>query len=87
MVDTPKAVNHIPITGQAAKKKCRLLELLKLPYWNMRRPKYPCAAEMLYVSSSWPKMYPALRESELTVSERRDEVTSEPCISTISKYK
>ena len=39
IVDTPRDVNQIPITGHAAKKKCRLLELLKLPYWNINLPK------------------------------------------------
>jgi hypothetical protein len=33
----PKAVNQIPTTGQAAKKKCR--ELLKRAYWKIYRPK------------------------------------------------
>jgi hypothetical protein len=32
MVLTPKDVNHIPITGQAARKKWRDLELLKDAY-------------------------------------------------------
>jgi hypothetical protein len=29
IVERPKAVNQIPITGHAAKKKCKLRELLK----------------------------------------------------------
>ena len=36
----PKAVNQIPTTGQAAKKKCKERELLKLAYWNISRSKY-----------------------------------------------
>jgi len=28
-------VNQIPITGHAAKKKCKLRELLKLAYWKL----------------------------------------------------
>jgi hypothetical protein len=56
IVDTPREVNQIPTTGHAAKKKCRLRELLKLPYWNISLPKYPCAADMLYGSSSCPKI-------------------------------
>ena len=43
MVDTPMAVNQIPMTGQAARKKWRARELLKEAYWKMRRPKYPWA--------------------------------------------
>ena len=39
MVETPSAVNQMPMTGQAARKKWRLLELLKEPYWKMSRPK------------------------------------------------
>jgi len=39
IVDKPKAVNQIPITGQAAKKKCNERELLKEAYWKIRRPK------------------------------------------------
>jgi hypothetical protein len=35
----PKAVNQIPTTGQAAKKKCKERELLKLAYWKINRPK------------------------------------------------
>jgi hypothetical protein len=31
----PKAVNQIPTTGQAAKKKCKERELLKLAYWKI----------------------------------------------------
>ena len=30
----PKAVNQIPTTGQAARKKCKERELLKLAYWT-----------------------------------------------------
>ena len=33
IVLTPSAVNQIPITGQAAKKKCKLRELLKEAYY------------------------------------------------------
>ena len=39
MVETPRAVNQIPITGHAARKKCRERELLKDAYWKIRRPK------------------------------------------------
>ena len=39
MVLTPSAVNQMPTTGQAARKKCRLRLLLKLAYWKIRRPK------------------------------------------------
>merc|ERR1712146_634006 len=39
IVEIPKAVNQIPITGQAAKKKCKERELLKLAYWKIKRPK------------------------------------------------
>jgi hypothetical protein len=39
IVDNPKAVNQIPITGQAAKKKCNERELLKEAYWKIKRPK------------------------------------------------
>jgi hypothetical protein len=39
IVDKPKAVNQIPITGQAAKKKCNERELLKEAYWKIKRPK------------------------------------------------
>jgi len=39
IVLTPNAVHHIPMTGHAAKKKCKLRELLKLAYWKIRRPK------------------------------------------------
>ncbi|KAF5790922.1 hypothetical protein HanXRQr2_Chr09g0388791 [Helianthus annuus] len=35
----PKAVNQIPTTGQAARKKCKERELLKLAYWKINRPK------------------------------------------------
>ena len=34
----PKAVNQIPTIGQAARKKCRERELLKLAYWKINRP-------------------------------------------------
>jgi hypothetical protein len=39
IVEIPKAVNQIPITGQAAKKKCNERELLKEAYWKIKRPK------------------------------------------------
>jgi hypothetical protein len=39
IVEIPKAVNQIPITGHAAKKKCNERELLKLAYWKIKRPK------------------------------------------------
>jgi electron transfer flavoprotein beta subunit len=39
MVDSPRAVNQIPTTGQAARKKCRERELLKDAYWKIKRPK------------------------------------------------
>jgi len=39
IVDKPKAVNQIPITGQAAKKKCNERELLNEAYWKIKRPK------------------------------------------------
>jgi hypothetical protein len=39
IVDNPRAVNQIPITGQAAKKKCNERELLKEAYWKIKRPK------------------------------------------------
>ena len=39
MVDIPIAVNQIPTTGHAPKKKCKARELLKLAYWKIRRPK------------------------------------------------
>ena len=39
MVDTPRAVNQMPTTGQAARKKWRLRLLLKEAYWKIRRPK------------------------------------------------
>merc|ERR1719183_908661 len=39
IVETPRAVNQIPITGQAARKKWRERELLNEAYWKMRRPK------------------------------------------------
>ena len=29
-------------TPERTKKKCKLLELLKLPYWNIRLSKCPC---------------------------------------------
>ena len=29
------------------KGKCRLLELLKLPYWDISLPDIPCAADTL----------------------------------------
>jgi hypothetical protein len=35
----PKAVKQIPTIGQAAKKKCKERELLKLAYWKINRPK------------------------------------------------
>ena len=35
----PKAVNQIPTTGQAARKKCSERELLKEAYWKIKRPK------------------------------------------------
>ena len=58
MVATPIAVNQIPTTGHAARKKCSARELLKEAYWKIRRPKYPCAATMLYVLCSCPKASP-----------------------------
>ena len=39
IVEIPKAVNQIPTTGQAAKKKCKERELLKEAYWKIKRPK------------------------------------------------
>ena len=36
---TTNAVNQIPTTGQAARKKCKERELLKLAYWKINRPK------------------------------------------------
>jgi len=39
IVEIPKAVNQIAITGQAAKKKCKERELLKEAYWKIKRPK------------------------------------------------
>jgi hypothetical protein len=39
IVEIPRAVNQIPTTGQAARKKCRERELLKEAYWKIRRPK------------------------------------------------
>jgi hypothetical protein len=42
IVDKPKAVNQIPITGQAAKKKCNERELLNEAYWKIKRPKSDC---------------------------------------------
>jgi len=39
IVEIPKAVNQIPTTGQAAKKKCNERELLKEAYWKIKRPK------------------------------------------------
>ena len=39
IVDRPRDVNQIPITGHAAKKKCRERELLKDAYWKISRPK------------------------------------------------
>ena len=43
IVDRPKAVNQIPTTGHAARKKCSERELLKLAYWKISLPKYPWA--------------------------------------------
>jgi hypothetical protein len=37
IVEIPRAVNQIPTTGQAARKKCRERELLKEAYWKIRR--------------------------------------------------
>ena len=39
IVDKPKAVNQIPTTGHAAKKKCNERELLNDAYWKIKRPK------------------------------------------------
>jgi len=39
IVETPRAVNQMPTTGQAARKKCSERELLKEAYWKIRRPK------------------------------------------------
>jgi hypothetical protein len=39
IVLTPRAVNQIPTTGHAARKKCNERELLKDAYWKIRRPK------------------------------------------------
>jgi hypothetical protein len=39
IVEIPKAVNQIPTTGQAAKKKCNERELLNEAYWKIKRPK------------------------------------------------
>ena len=39
IVLTPRAVNQMPTTGQAARKKWRLRLLLKEAYWKIRRPK------------------------------------------------
>jgi hypothetical protein len=52
IVEIPRAVNQIQITGKAAKKKCNDRELLKDAYWKINRPKYACAATILYVSFS-----------------------------------
>jgi len=35
IVDRPKAVNQIPTTGHAARKKCNERELLNDAYWNL----------------------------------------------------
>ena len=32
-------VHHIPMTGHAPRKKCKLRELLNDAYWKIRRPK------------------------------------------------
>ena len=44
IVEIPKAVNQIQITGKAARKKWSARELLKDAYWKINRPKYACAA-------------------------------------------
>ena len=41
IVETPKAVNQIPITDQIAKKKSSKHELLKEADWKIKRPKQP----------------------------------------------
>jgi hypothetical protein len=73
-------VNQIQITGKAAKKKCRLRELLKDAYWKINRPKYACAATIEYVSVSCPNRYPAFNDSFSFVSHSNVEVTRDPCI-------
>ena len=39
IVEIPRAVNQIPTTGHAAKKKCKERELLNEAYWKIKRPK------------------------------------------------
>jgi len=39
MVMIPNAVNKMPTTGQAARKKYKERELLKLAHWKINRPK------------------------------------------------
>jgi len=39
IVQIPIEVNHTQTTGNVARKKCKLLELLKEAYWKIRRPK------------------------------------------------
>ena len=39
IVETPRAVNQMPTTGQAARKKWRLRLLLKDAYWKISLPK------------------------------------------------
>ena len=41
IVQIPIEVNHTQTTGNTARKKCKLLELLKDAYWKISLPKYP----------------------------------------------
>lgn len=52
IVEIPNDVNQIPITGNTANAKCKERELLNELYCHSRRPKYPCAATIEYVSVS-----------------------------------
>ena len=41
IVQIPIEVNHTHTTGNTARKKCKLLELLNEAYWKINLPKYP----------------------------------------------
>jgi hypothetical protein len=78
IVDKPKAVNQIPITGQAAKKKCNERELLKEAYWNSTKVTVSSYDVVSFFFLS--KTVSSLADSFSVVSRIKDEVTKEPCI-------
>ena len=79
MVETPSAVNQMPTTGHADRKKWRLLELLK-KYWKMSRPKWPWL-QQCYKSLLLDRTCNHGSGTQFQwFHEPVKEVTSEPCV-------